>query len=426
MPRWSFIVLITGFCASLLCAPVRAQTGKLIIVENADSLVGRVIEGEAVRELIGNVRFSQENIHVSCDRALQFIESGRVDLSGNVIVRDDSITMRAPVGTYHRDSRTAEAFRDVSLDDGHVRVTAGYGQYFVDPKIAAFRTNVVVRDTGSIVLSDSLTYFRQERRSVALGNVSIYSRADNVTITGDHLENLASPPYSRVTGAPVLIQFDTSAAGRIDTLVVHSRVMESFTDSVRRRVATDSVEISRGGLSAVAGRAVFFTEGDSITLRIAPIVWYLQSQINGDSIDVYLQKRKLSHVKVRGDAMAVSRSSPRWPGRFDQMTGGKMDLYFADQELQRIRVEGQATSLYHLYEDTTANGMNRTSGDSLVMGFEGRKVASITVYGGVEGRYVPEKLLRGHEREYLLTGFNWHEERPRARREDFRARTGKP
>jgi lipopolysaccharide export system protein LptA len=412
--------MLLGACLLAIAGERCAAQRRTIEVENADSLVGRVIEGMEVRELIGNVRFSQERVHVACDRALQFIESGRVDLTGNVVVHDDSVVLSAPRGVYHRDERRAEAFDEVDLYDGHVRISSRYGQYFVNPRIASFRSDVRVRDTSSTLIADSLTWFRDERRSEALGAVVVENADDHVTIRGGRFENTVRPPYSRMTVDPVLVQFDTTGAGRIETLVVRSRVMESFRDSVRRLVASDSVEIARGSLSGIGGRAVFFTEGDSINLRSTPVVWYGTSQITGDSMNIYLDRRRLREVLVMGNAVAGSQADPRRPGRFDQMTGQTMRMEFEAQELQRIHVDVRAISIYHLFDDTTANGLNRTSGDRLVVRFRDRKVDAISVAGGVEGQYVPENLLAGHESDYTLEGFTWIQERPRPRVEDFR------
>ena len=419
MAQW-WLLPVLLLCAGLFPLFPAVGQGKVIDVEHADSLVGRTVDGQQVRELIGSVRFSQERVRVSCDRALQYLQTGRVELAGNVVVRDDSVILMAPRGVYHRDTRRAEAFDEVELNDGQIRVVARYGQYFIDPKIAAFRSEVMVRDASSTLTADSLTYFRTERRSVAVGNVSVENASDDVTIRGGRFENTVAPAYSKMTLHPVLVQFQAGNLGKIETLVVRSRLMESFRDSVRRMVASDSVEITRGFLSGVAGRAVFFTEGDSIHLRAAPIVWYGASQIAGDSINVYLELRRLRRVAVLGNTMAISRTDPRKPERFDQLTGETMQLLFADQELQQIEVDVQATSIYHLYDDTTANGLNKTSGDRLVLSFRGRKMDAIAVTGGVEGTYVPENLLEGHESDYALPGFTWIEDRPRPRPDDFR------
>jgi hypothetical protein len=188
--------------------------------------------------------------------------------------------------------------------------------------------------------------------------------------------------------------------------------MEAYRDSLRRLVATDSVEIVRSDLSGTAGVALFYTQGDSILLRRSPVVWYQRTQVSGDSINVYLRKRKLRLVRVMGDPFAVSQSDSLHPERFDQMTGDLMLLTFAAQGLEKIDVEAHAISVYHLYEDSTGNGLNKTSGDRIIMGFRDGKVQWIKVVGGVEGDYYPENMVKGREQEYAIPGFLWRGGRP--------------
>ena len=400
-------------------SPASSQESRVIDLENADHLEGKIIDGEQARELIGNVRFRQERVHVACDRALQYLGSGKVILTGNVVVKDDSVTMRAPRGIYHRDDRRAEAFDDVTLNDGKVTLTARYGEYFVEPKRAFFRTQVVVQDSASTVTADSLTYFRIEKRSVASGNVVVYNTVDHVTIRGRHLEHWSAGQFTRVTEQPILIKFDTTSSGAIDTLIVRSKVMESYRDSVKRLVAIDSVEIVRADLAGTAGRAEFFTQRDSILLRVSPVVWYQQTQVSGDSIDVTLKKRKLHRVTVMGQAFALSESDSLIPDRFDQMTGEMLTMLFAEQGLERIDVHDRAISLYHLYEDSSANGLNKTSGDHIVMLFDEGKVKSISVRGGVEGQYFPENMVEGKESDFAIPGFIRYTNRPQIRPGDI-------
>ena len=409
--RLSFLVtLLMGLC--LAPEVGYPQSGKVIVLEHADSLVGKVIDGQDARELIGNVRFSQENVHVSCDRALEFRASGRVHLTGNVVVRDEEVTLRAPRGMFYREERRAEAFEDVQLDDGRSKLTARYGEYFVEPKRAFFRGEVVVQDSATTLRSDSLIYFRTEKRSIALGSVEIHNSTDNLTIKGQHFESLNNQQFSRMTMNPVMVQFDTSLAGEVDTLVVRSRVMESYQDSVKCLVAIDSVRIVRSDLASVAGLAVFYTKDDSILLRKSPLIWYQQTQVSGDSINVYLEQRRLKRVLVMGNAKAISRSDSLHPERFDQITGKQIQMHFERQMLERIEVETQAISIYHLYEDSLANGLNMTSGDRMTILFDRGKVKSIAVYGGVEGQYIPENMVKGREREHTIPGFHWREDRP--------------
>lgn len=390
----------------------QSQTSRVIVLQHADSLVGGVVNGEDVRELIGNVQIVQESVRIRCDHALQYIARGTIELTGNVVVEDDSLIITAPRGFYYRDPRRAEAFGRVTLDDGVSRLEADYGEYLVDARTAFFHTRVVASDSGSILNADSVRYDRIRRFMDARGRVVLFSTEDRVTISGGHLEHDAAHAYSRITVEPVLLQRDSTGEG-VDTLIVRSLVMESFRDSTRRLVASDSVRIVRDDLAGTAGSVVFFTAGDSILLRTTPVLWYAETQVTGDSINLYLRKRELERITVMGNAFAVSRSDSQFTGRYDQLTGEWLTMAFARKKLERIDVDIRATSIYFLYEDSAANGVNKTSGDRIVMRFAGGQAKAIHVYGGVEGQYIPEVMVGRREDEYRLPGFVWRDDRPR-------------
>ena len=374
---------------------------------SADTLHVTQIQGEDVRELIGHVLLTQENTRVTCERALQYIRPGKFLLTGNVVVTDDSLTLRAPRGIYYRPERRAEGFERVELSDGTTRLTAAYGEYFAGERRAFFHTRVVVVDTSSVVSADTLFYWRLTRRSIALGHVVVRSPADRLTIYGGRLDHDAVALYSRMTVSPLMVQIDSSGEGRFDTLQVRGLMLEAYRDSTHRLIARDSVELVRGDLAATARYACFYTAGDSILLRSAPVIWYRDTQVAGDSVNVYLRRRKLERLHVMGNALAVSRSDSLHRERYDQIAGDRLRMLFGAQGLDRTDVEGRAVSLYHLYDDTLANGLNRASGDRIVMLFAEGKAETITVYGGVEGQYVPENLVRGKEADYALPGFTW-------------------
>jgi hypothetical protein len=241
--------------------------------------------------------------------------------------------------------------------------------------------------------------------------VRVTGKADRVTITGRHLDHRLAPPYSMMTGSPLLSQIDTTG-GKADTLLVAARVMEAFRDSTRLLIATDSVRFLQGELGGRCRRMVFFTAADSLLLRGTPVVWYGETQVTGDSITVYLRDRKLHRVAVLGNAFTVSRSDSAFPARFDQMTGDSISMRFGAEGLEEIDARSQATSLYHLYEDSLGNGLNRSSCDRIVLSFRQRKLQEIRFIGGVEGSYVPENLLFRREQEHRLPGFDWRTDRP--------------
>jgi lipopolysaccharide export system protein LptA len=407
-----------GFSLSvfLLVATImngQSKKEKPIVLTHADSLVAREIDGEAVREVIGSVEFIQDSVIVRCDRAVHHPSTNRADLYGHVTVLRDTVTLTAPRGVYDGDKKQAFGYDGVRLTNRRLVLTASDGDYLVDDGIAHFRDGVKVVDSTTTITGNELTYFENDHKSIVVGNVKVVNSRDNATMVGGWLEHLDDKRYSMMLQGPRYFQIDTSAAGKIDTLVIISRQMESTEDSTRRFIGTDSVQLVRGGLSGKCGRGVFYPDKDLVELQKEPIIWYEESQVTGDSIHIELKSWRLDRVFVHGEAFAVTQSDSLYLNRFDQMTSQEMILYFSNDKLERIEAEGTATSLYFLYDRREPNGVNKASGDRIVLYSKDGRAESIKVQGGTEGQYVPEKLVSGAEGKYDLAGFNWRTDRPR-------------
>ncbi len=421
MPMRTFLATVWISVSFLIVGLAEATAqSKMIELKQADSLVGRYVGEEEVRELIGNVRFVQtsstgEVIKVWCDRALRYMKQNKVELFGNVQLIRDSVLIRAPEGTYFGDDRRAEMRKGVTLRRGSMILTSRSGQYFSDEKRAYFVGDVVAADSTSSTVCDRLTYFENDERSIAVGRVRVTSTENSVTVYGDSLLRFDKIRYTLVPKNPRLVQIDTTSDGTIDTLVVISKVMEAYRDPADRFIATDSVVMVRTGLAARCRRATFFTKEDQIILEQQPIVWYGQNQVTGDSMTVTLKDRKLQSVYVRGRAMAISRSDSLYRARFDQLVGRELTMFFGEKEMERIEAQRNAISLYYLFDDSRPNGANKASGDRIRIDFDDGKVNNITIVGGVEGQYYPENMIFNREQNYNLEGFRWIEQRPRRR-----------
>jgi len=397
---------------------VQAQQKEDIVeLEHADSLVGTEINGEKAREYIGHVRLKHGNTLMTCDRAIQYLSSNKISMEGVVEVHDDTMRLVTMRGMYFGDTKMIEGYERILIEEPNTVLRAAFGRYFLDEKKAFFRGNVYVEDTASVLTSNELTHFREQQYSVADGNVKIVNRRNALTIYGNHFESFKKLKYSKVTDHPKVVQIDTSSNGKKDTLIVIAKLMESYQDTMERLIATDSVEITRSGLSAQAGLCTYYTDLDSIILLKSPYVWYQSeknddNQVSGESIYIKLLKRRLQTAYVRGHAVAISRADSIRTDRFNQMTGQEIILHFDKDKIQRLDVDVTATSLYYLFDKGKANGMNKTTGDHVTMTFVDGKIDKITAISNVEGEYYPEKQINGKEADYNLPEFNWREDRP--------------
>ncbi len=405
------------------------QTGALVTVEHADSLVAKEVQGVSFRELLGNVRIRHDKVAIRCDRAVQNLSLNEVELIGNVIVLQDTLTFKSARGMYNGDRRTAWSSNGVFLNDGHTTLTADAGKYETGPRIARFTSRVTVDEPQARIQADALTYERDSARALAAGNVRVEFTGENAVVLSDTAEHFIERRISFFTGKPVLWRIDTNylhpdtlaiAADsiRLDTTTVKARGMEARRDSSNAFIAYGDVEVVRGEMAA-RGQMVAFLRNDSLViLRNDPVLWYERTQATGDSIAVTLANGALRLLEILGNAFSLSESRPSEqdttgpPGRFDQTKGRFIRMLFEDDAPRRITVDSTALSIYYLYDGRALNGVRRESGDRIVIDFVDGEADTIISVGGVEGTYYPEKYVTGRESSFNLEGFVLRTDRP--------------
>ncbi len=441
----------------LFIAPIQAQQGEIITVIG-DSLIGKVIDGETIREVHGNVVLTQGNVQITCNTAIQFIAKNDAELIGDVVVTQDGITITTERGFYYGNLRKSESTVGVKLDDKKVILTAQIGEYFFDEDRAFFRQDVVLYDTVSTLTSDELTYFTNEDLAIAVGNVKIVDKenvieadslrhnrktrvsiADNnvriqnlvnhVVIYGDHLEDYADQSYTLINLNPILIQIDTTyhtnedsiqsatTEMSIDTLIIRSKIMEAYRDTLNLFKALDSVRIVRENFTSVNDLTLYY-RGDEriVTYRASlesmqPVLWHSFSQLTGDSVTIYLDENRIKQLDVDRNAFILSQNE-FFKDRFDQTSGESLKLFFEGNQIISTEVYGGVLSIYYLYEENEPNGVTKSSSQSAKINFEDNEVVEVRLYGIPASEYYPEKQVAGSEHTFLLPDYIFHENKP--------------
>ena len=415
-----------------------------------DSLIGKVIDGEAVREIYSNVELTQGNVVITCDKAVQFLARNNAILKGHVIARQDSLTIITEEGFYYGNERKTKSTTGIMLDDRKVILQADSGEYYFDENRAFFQTNVNLFDSVMTLFADELTYFQKEDRAVSIGNVKIVdasneiiadklehfrntkisfadnnvrirSLENNTTIFGDHLEDYPERKYTLINKNPILIQYDTSYVSEnefnVDTLIIKAEIMEAFRDTSNIFKAVDSVKIIKGGFASVNDFTLYLRDSETIiTHKLSedldqPILWYENSQLTGDSITIYIEDKNINQLDVIGKAFMLSQNS-KYKERFDQTSSKNVRLFFADNSLLKAEFEDNVLSIYYLYEVKEANGLTKSSAKNVSIIFEDNEVTEVRLYGSPTSEYHPEKQVDGNERAFTLPKFIFYQNRP--------------
>ncbi len=430
-----------------------AQQGDLIRVVG-DSLIGKMVNGESVREVYGNVVLTQGNVVITCNKAIQYISRNEAELIGNVIAKKDTLTIKTARGFYFGNLSKTKSNSGVYLDDKKVILTADSGEYFFNEDRAVFETNVKLFDTTSTLTSTKLNYFQKQDRAVAIGNVKIVDPENEITadtlehfrktkitfafsnvriknlknnteIYGEHLEDFRERNYSIIDIKPLLLQVDTTYITRedstkeakLDTLFIKARLMESFRDSSEKFIATDSVLILKDEFASRNDLTLFYKEQNRIVINKIgeeerqPIIWYKNSQLTGDSITIYLDGNKITKLDVNNIAFMMSQNEI-YDNRFDQTSSDSIKIYFANNKINEADFFGKVYSIYYLYEGETKNGLTKSNSSKAKVLFKDDEVSEVKLYINPASEYYPEKQVNGNEKSYLLPRFIIMEDRP--------------
>jgi len=437
----NILLQILLFTSIVLCQ----QSGEPITIIG-DSLVGKVVNFETVREVIGNVVLTQGNVRITCNKATQYLAKNDALLEGNVIATQDTLVIETERGFYYGDERIAESKVGVKLNDRKMVLTALNGDYYFNENRAYFTKNVKLTDETTTLIGNELTYFRQEEKAIAVGNVAIRdsvniinadslvhfrgtkitfaeknvrirNQKENTVIFGEHLEDYSAKKYSIMTNNPVLVQIDTTESGAMDTLVISSVTMESFNDSSKKFIATDSVKILRGLFASKNAYSIFYRNEDKIiTMKRKPeesfpVLWYDLTQLTGDSVAILLADNQLDRIEVYGNGFILS-SNIDYQTRFDQMSGDQITIYFDTSGINNTEVTGNVLSIYYSYEGTETNGLIKASSQKGKIFFVDDKVDEVKLYTNVLSEYHPENLVTGNELSFTLPAFMIVKDRP--------------
>jgi lipopolysaccharide export system protein LptA len=463
MRHFLVLLLFLMFFSSFL----RAQDK--ITINHADSLIGKTVDGQQVREAIGNVSLTHNNVKITCGRVVQYFNENKADLYGNVRVVRDTLTITAPQGTYYGNESKVVCPAGATLNDTKTTLRANYGIYFFLDDHAEFKGNVRINDNKYTITSDELKYYRSVSKSYANGNVKIVTdsatiytddlvyekligistakgnvkiesdstivtsdnavyyelekksiaRDDvklnflnkNAVIYGDYGENYERRNYSFIKGRVSLIQIENKD-NKSDTTFIYSSVMESFRNKPEYYIAKDSVKMIRGDFLSSSSYGYYYRDisgkGGVVALSGDPVVWKEELQVTGDSIYANF-KDVIQDIYINKSAFAL-QSSTTYTDRFNQISGIFMYMKFEANELNYIRVDTNAASIYYVYDDNISNGANRSKGDVIILNFKDKKVTRVKMNGDPKGTYFPENLVEPNSLRLL----------------GFRIRGGKP
>lgn len=491
MLRW------LGVFAGLLLgvSQVQAQSGQPIEILNSDLLTEiRSDTGNAVRRLLGNVRFKQDSTYMFCDSAYFYPVENQIEALSRVHIiipdkKGGKTHIYADELQYDGKTRIAHFFYNVRLTDqkatlytddlvyyrneGYARYEGGgrlveednelrskIGYYFNGPKKATFKTEVIGTSPGYVLTSDTLEYETQVKRMIFVDSTYIrsdnaqdlytergyyltevkemllyqhpwaqdsayYLRADTLfyqdsldwgtahcnvllrsldtttVILGERAYFRRSTFETWITDNAILVQQSDG-----DTMTLWGDTLYSINDTVRNIKRLRAYHHARFVSSDLQGSAdsLDFGRLDSVLTMIGdPIMWAAESQLTGDTIQIWLKNKEPDSLRVYGNGFIVSSVREDY---YNQIQGKQIFGKFRNRQLSWLFVQGNTEVVYYpTEEDSSITGLNRSFCGELTMWLVDNEPQKVLMNIDVEGKLYPLHLVTGEE--LFLERFEW-------------------
>jgi len=441
-----FLLKILSFILFLFPIITNAQN----ITVSGDSLVGKILNGEKIREVIGNVIITDKKSQINCNRAIQYLGSGNFELFGNVVFSGDTLQLFTEHAFYISQNKTGIIDTNLLVVTKLDSIFANKGKYFTDSAKVNLFGNVKLLSKGRKVFADTLFFFRRTNILITKNNVSVsdtnsqlfcnflrYDKPHKITFAkenvyirnkdresesiSDIFSDSALVNHSVLNGEPIVIKIDTSG-NSFDTMFVKAERIDVKKDTSVKLIANDSVKILRKDFALVSDSAFFDNDSgifkafkkDDATNPV--ILWFENNQITGDTVVVFIKKNNIEKVNISGNVLLIEKIDEK-NFRYNQIQGENIDLFFEQNKLKKLEVKGRTLSIYYVEDKDESQGLIKSSSSSAKIEFDKNGVSTVKLYGNPESEFHPEKTIAGKERDFLLPDFIIYENRPK--KKDF-------
>lgn len=236
-----------------------------IRIENANTLRYTQKNGQKVRKLLGNVKFRQQGVRMSCDSAYQFQDDNRIKAYSNVYINQgDTLLLEGAFLRYNGNTRKAIITDSVRLRETteQVILTTDTLHYNMAQNRAFYLSGGRIVDSAN-VLTSKRGYYRTAAKRFAFAD-SVELTNPDYTMNSDTLE-YHTPTRKAYFHGPTTVTSDTNSLycenGWYNTDKAIARLgTNTYVRSGDRELRTDSLYYNRNKPRGRAWGAIQLTD----------------------------------------------------------------------------------------------------------------------------------------------------------------------
>lgn len=339
-------------------------------------------------------------------------------IHGDVVLRDSSSVLLTDTLYYNTNTKEATFVSPTQIHSDSTHIFSEWGSYNTGTHYSTSYRNSRVENGQQTLTCDTLLYNEESEHGIAYGHVVIHDSVNDVTCYGRYGETHQQKRYSYVTDSALVIYVDKG-----DSLFIHADTLYVENDSARQVEsirANYHVRLFRNDVQGMCD-SVFYSIPDSlISMYYQPVVWYESYQCTADTIHIWRDSVGMKRVEMHGNSFIIEQVDPE---KFNQIKGRRTYVFFEKGEPTYADILGSAQMVYYITEeDAQGNssliGVNAGVGSDMRIYFKNREADRVATYGNPDMHTYPYSQLPEDQKK--LRGFDWKSDiRPENRHEIF-------
>ncbi len=287
--------------------------------------------------------------------------------------------------------------------DGTTAYSTTGGEFMMHKKQTTIRSGTI--ETESYILKGNRLFYDEIKKvNRASGNVYMYSKNDNVIITGDEADNNQVTGVTKIYGHPVLKKLFMN-----DTLYLSADTLVSIDtqDSTQKRLlAYRHVKMFKTDMQGIADSISYVMIDSMLYLYDDPVIWNTGNQAEGDSISIEFSNNQINKMNLIDDAFIILTDTV---GNFNQLKGKIMTTYFKDNKIHLLEVDGNSECLFYALDDkdNSLKGINHIVCSNMTLRFVNNRADNMSFYNNPVATFTPPQLIKKDDKQ--LSGFDWRE-----------------
>jgi len=386
---------------------------------STDSIDYDAKNGRAIYRNFGKIESILTNEKISSKSGYLYPDSKNVSFSGKVKYSKDGLTMTTDTLKFNYTKQIAFFYGPTNIKNDSVQIYCKKGWYDVSNERAQLFKSVQVTKHDLFLSADTITYNAKINEFKAKGNATYTDKIENISCSGRQLFSSDQKKMAYASGQAIATKIIKN-----DTLILRADSIKLYKDSLlnlQEMVAFRNVAFWYGKVSGISDSSQYLLSNKKVTLFNSPIIWSENTELKGDSMQIFLNDSIIDSALVLGHATALMEvDSGKY---YNQVSGKAIHAFFSNEELTKIDVKGNAWTIFYPTDEEKKDtvitikrlGMNRLFAAELRIYLDSGEVRKITYFDKPDGIFFP--LDKIDEKEKWINGFQWNPQlRPRRKK----------